>query len=549
MTKNFNLQTKFTEKIPKVTFVGLPNSGKSSLLNRLLGKRKSLVDKVENTTRDIVEGEEIWDNMLIKFVDTAGIVPDSKEKLISLSQIKSWQAISSCDLILWLIDRKKDPQIIPFKLLSQIRKTGKPFIIVVTKVDDPNLERDFTEFASFGAKGVINISSNTGYGLNDLLDAITLELELIGFKKNNFVQTSNEDLKIKKNKTKKVENINNHQYYIIRNEQGLYESVLENEDINENEKILDLENNISLQKEEKRPIKVLFLGKPNVGKSSLFNVMAGEDFQIVSEIAGTTIGINDLLITRNKKLEKIDEENIDEKEKNQQMATEIQKEYILLDSTGIRKPSQRTTELEKTATFQTINYAHNTDVICLVLDASLPIAKQDQLVAGIAKESGKTLLIIANKSDLLDTEAKNRFIREFEFKLKFLKIKEFIWVSSLYPKGKGFISPLSIIWDKIDQSFAQSTIEISRTNLRKIFNFLIKQKPPKKLRNKRKAIMYDLLYIKTNPPTFELLVKDKDTIHWSYVRFLENLLRKNFIFNNSQVVVKLKNVAQKKVIS
>jgi HAD superfamily hydrolase (TIGR01509 family) len=385
-------------------------------------------------------------------------------------------------------------------------------------------------------------------------------------------------------------------------------------------KEVDLRTNLDLelakieQKKHTTP-KILFLGKPNVGKSSLFNSMLGEQIQIVTDVAGTTLSVNDIQIereiieeidldkfkkqtqgTQTKKstvkaetedLEKIEvlksddsleknleielEDNLEddfdyedlesESQENQQTENEnnfitpdfsfleeriiqipYKQKYILLDSTGIRKPSQRVLGAESFATFKTIQTAYESDVICLVVDGSETLTHQDQLVAGIAKEARKGLVVVVNKADLVDEERKKIFLKEFNNKFRFLKINGFVWVSAKKKKG------LEQIWEHIDKALKERTTEISSIQLRKLFNFLMKQKPPSKLRNKRRPVVYDLLYTNSKPPTFEFLVKDRTTVHWSYLRFLENILRRNFDFANNEIRVKLTEIDKKKVL-
>jgi phosphoglycolate phosphatase-like HAD superfamily hydrolase len=221
----------------------------------------------------------------------------------------------------------------------------------------------------------------------------------------------------------------------------------------------------------------------------------------------------------------------------------LEKKYTLLDSTGIRRPGQRTFGAETFATLNTIEEAYKADVICMVVDGSEPLAHQDQVVAGIVKESGKGVVVLVNKADLVPEDTRVLFQKQFEHKFAFLKIKKFIWVSA--KTGVG----INQIWDNIDLALEERAQNISREELRRLFNFLMKQKPPKKLRLEKRPVVYDLLYYNDSTPTFELLVKNKQTIHWSYLRFLENTLRANFDFANTEIKVKAVNVARKQVLA
>jgi small GTP-binding protein len=278
--------------------------------------------------------------------------------------------------------------------------------------------------------------------------------------------------------------------------------------------------------------KIILLGKPNVGKSSLFNALTEKDLQIVTETAGTTLSVNDTLLVR----------NIPTTNKVTGVKSKREKEYVLLDSTGIRKPGQRTFGAESFATFRTIEAAYEADVICFMVDGSQDLSHQDQVVAGIAKESKNGLVVIINKADLLDEEQKQNYLHHFHHRFRFLKVNEFVWISAKESTN------LEAIWKAIDTSLYNRTRLISRAEVRKLFNYLMKQKPPKKLLTKKRPVIYDLLYTSAEPPTFELLIKDKKSIHWSYVRFLENIIRDQFGFKGTGIKLNIEQVNRKDVL-
>jgi small GTP-binding protein len=217
------------QKIPLIALIGIPNSGKSTLLNHLTGKK--VVTAMEaHTTRDLNYGEDFWEGMFMRFVDTGGLVPDPKDKIQKEVQIKSWSAISQADLLIWVIDRKTDPDTLSLNIVQRVWQTGKPFIIAINKVDDLKLEASVANYAFLGGDGFVNISCNTGYGFNNLMDLVLENLLKLGFKQNfdrefNFY-TKKE--KKKKSRLKNVEKSADGDYYIVRNQQGLFESVNKN---------------------------------------------------------------------------------------------------------------------------------------------------------------------------------------------------------------------------------------------------------------------------------------------------------------------------------
>jgi HAD superfamily hydrolase (TIGR01509 family) len=717
-----------SKKIPLIALIGLPNAGKSTMLNRISGSRAAIVAKEAHTTRDLNYGEDYWEGMYMRFVDTGGLVPDPSDKIQKAVQIRSWSGIAEADLLVWVIDRKQDPETIPENIIQKIWKTGKPVLVCINKVEDPNLDKSVADYARLGGFDFVNVSSTSGYGLNTMMDILVEKLLEMGFEKTeNKVLVSDQKKREKRNVPREVRRHKDGGYYIVRNEDdGLFESVdagemednqyepteivevkklknivfdlwgvVFNEDTDQltiklskqfdggedkldelkilldemlvlarkkelgkewvkkyesltgleafkgdiwgdnfylNDAVVDIikylateynlyyltnideynflrcsesevfsyfkggipsyktefkkpdpeiyklllekyklkaeetvfiddsavnvqaatdlgihgivydkdtdieseiqeiENSIEpelSELEKNKPLpKILLLGKPNVGKSTLFNAMVGKEIQIVTDIAGTTLSVNDMLLERT----------------NSEGA---KKQYILLDSTGIRRPGQRTFGAETFATFRTVEAAHQADVICLILDGSQSLSHQDQVVAGIVKEAHKGLVVVANKDDLVDPDQRQKFVRDFYNKFAFLKVEKFIWVTAKESNN----GELQEIWDSIDESLASREMVIEKSELRRLFNYLMKQKPPKKLRIKKRPVVYDLLYTKTSPPTFELLVKDRHTIHWSYLRFLENIIRKNFGFVGTEIVVKTTEVDRKKVMS
>ncbi len=223
--------------------------------------------------------------------------------------------------------------------------------------------------------------------------------------------------------------------------------------------------------------------------------------------------------------------------------TTQKKQYILLDSAGIRKQNQRKLGAETFAVTRTMNAAWQSDVIILVFDASQPLSHQDQVVAGVAKETSKGVLVVANKCDLLTFEDKEKFIRDFYFKFNFLKVIDFIWVSAEEKIN------LDRIWQAIDEALEDREIVIPPEELRKLFNYLMKHKQPIKLRTEKRAVIYDLIFEKNKPPTFNLLVKNKKSVDKGYLKFLENIIRRQFKLNNTGIVIKMVEVDKKNVLT
>ncbi|GAB4144184.1 MAG: hypothetical protein OHK0017_02450 [Patescibacteria group bacterium] len=719
-------------RLPLVALIGLPNSGKSTLINRITGEKKAITDKIAHTTRDLLYGEDDWNGLTMRFVDTGGLVPRPEDKIQKLIQVKSWQAIAEADLLIWVVDRKQNPDTISDEIIQRVWKSGKPFFIAVNKVDYPNQERSVAEFAHLGADQFINISATTGYGLGDMMDLIVDKLHELGYENQPIADVEfNKEEQPKKGKRVKT---------VVQNEDGTY-SVYYQDSMSSPYNLEDGQEIVSSHESpetivrdwSKKPIKLVFLGRPNVGKSSLFNAMVGKEIQIVTEIPGTTLSVNDYLLERVKEkpqtrvedesedqvstlknlvfdfynvvfdhgekefanylrqtyklneakietflylfdqfllkeisrqdfwplffqhtgiegttweelwaiwrgmvktipeteaiirkykdlghkiyyitninsdawadrqkdeifnlfdggiascevdlrkpdpliytslLEKYDLNPaecifVDDKFENVEAAlsqgmqgivytmgeTNLEQElekliapqsqddekeylqrYILLDTAGIRKAGQRTLGVETFATYRTVAAVNEADVVLMVFDASQPLTHQDQVVAGIATESKKGLVVLLNKSDIVDEVQREKFVRSFQSKFQFLKIDRVIWVSAEKRKKLGEI------WDAVDEVIASRSKNIDPAELRKVFNYLMRQKPPQKMTDRKKPVIYDLVFTKQAPPTFELWVRFADTIHWSYTRFLANFLGKQFNFVGGNPIVKI----------
>lgn len=497
------LVMSITKAVPTVAFIGPPNSGKSSLINRICGKNTAIVANEAHTTRDLNVGYEVWEGMYIRFIDTGGLVPDPEDVIQSEVQIRSWSAMAEADILVWVIDRRTDPEAISEKILGRLWKVGKPFIMVQNKVDDPNLAREEWEYARLGAQVVIPTSTLNGYGINTLLDWLVEFLETKGYEKGNYVPPMEPERKqIKGKRPRKIK---------ISKEGKIFDYA----DLPSEEEMLEQEGLEGETEKEEIPPKLLILGRPNVGKSTLTNALLGENKQIVSDIAGTTLSVSQYDLTYRDKT------------------------YTLLDTVGVRKSGKRTFGAETFATFRTIEAAHQANVIILVFDATTGITAQDQLVAGIARDTRASIVVVANKADLLTDDRRQAFIKDFHFKLNFLKVVDFVWFSAQECLKGNKEYPTSIVWKAIRSSLSESNRVIDQEEVRTLFNYLMKQKPPKKLHTKRRPVIYTLEYVSSQPHTFHLVVKDRTTIHWSYARFLENMIKQQFGLKNTPVKIKI----------
>lgn len=227
-------------KIPLVALIGLPNSGKSSLTNRFSENRVAITANEAHTTRDLNYGECEWNGKYFRIVDTGGLVPDPEGKIQKAVQIKSWGAIAEADMLVWVIDCKQNIETISDEIIQKVWKTGKPFVVVINKVDDPNLDRSQGDYAKLGGLGFINISCNIGYNLGELADMIIKVLDNKGY-------STNLNQKPELARTDKAKHVEDRRLksverkldgtYIIRGADGIFESINEQREIDAEQSI------------------------------------------------------------------------------------------------------------------------------------------------------------------------------------------------------------------------------------------------------------------------------------------------------------------------
>ena len=319
---------------PIVAVVGRPNVGKSTLFNALAGDMLSIVKDTPGITRDRIYADVNWLNIAFTLIDTGGIEPDSKDIILSQMREQAEIAIQTADVILFMVDVKQGLTDSDSKVANLLRKSHKPILLVVNKVDDFNkFMPDVYEFYNLGIGEPYPVSSVNRLGIGELLDEVV----------SRFDKTAGEE------------------------------------------------------EEDERP-KVAIVGKPNVGKSSIINKLLGENRLIVSDIAGTT-------------RDAIDTEVIFDG-----------KEYVFIDTAGLRRKSKVKEELERFMIIRTVSAVERADVVILVIDAEEGITEQDAKIAGIAHDRGKGIIVAVNKWDAIEKDDKTiyRFAEDNVYR-KYLK--------------------------------------------------------------------------------------------------------------------------------
>jgi len=432
--------------LPLVAIIGQTNAGKSSLFNRLVGRREAIVAREEGTTRDNVVA--IVDDRYV-LVDTAGLKDPTDDFETSIrDQIED--AITSASLILVLIDGSKYPDNETTQLVRMAQKSKKPYLVALNK-SDLGASLPLTEFRNFGEKNLIRTSVTTGQGTDELKKAIR-------------------------------ENLN----------------------INPEETTED-----SKEAVQDSALKIALIGRPNVGKSALFNALAKKQQAIVSSRQGTTRDINRVEIKfKGKTLE-------------------------ILDTAGLRKPGKREVGIEKFSALRTLAAIEEADICCLLVDSTEPHSKLDQTLAGQIVEAGKGIIMVVTKTDLA-TQERDHLLDQLEKDFNFIPYAPVIITSSTTGQNVTKIFELSL---QIDQN--RKTI-LKTSDLNKILTDARQDHQPAGLKNTRPKLRY-ITQTDTCPPWFVVYGSDLQQLHWSYKRYLERKIRDAHPFVGTPIKFSFKN--------
>ena len=425
---------------PIVAVVGRPNVGKSTLFNCLAGERISIVKDTPGVTRDRIYADVTWLDTSFTLIDTGGIEPDSKDVILSQMREQAQIAIDTADVIIFLVDVKQGLQDADLNVANMLRKSKKPVVLVVNKVDSfEKFGNDVYEFYNLGIGEPFPISSVNKLGLGEMLDEV----------------------------------------------------------------ISDFDESLYTEEEDDRP-KVAIVGKPNVGKSSIINKLIGEKRVIVSDIAGTTRDAVDTQVKYNGK------------------------EYVLIDTAGLRKKSKINDELEHFMIVRTVAAVERCDVCVLVIDATEGITAQDAKIAGIAHERGKAMIIAVNKWDAIEKDNKttNEFTKEIRTVLSYMPYAEILFVSA--ETGQR----LPKLFETIDAVMENHAMRVQTGVLNEIMVEAVAMQQPPTDKGKRLKLFY-ITQVAVKPPTFVIFVNDKELMHFSYTRYIENKIRDTFGFRGT----------------
>lgn len=430
---------------PIVAIVGRPNVGKSTLFNKLIGQRLSIVDDTPGVTRDRIFGDCEWRGKMITMIDTGGIEPKTDDIILSQMRAQANLAIDMAAAIIFVVDMKSGITAADEEVATMLQKSGKPIALCVNKCDGiGEVEPEFYEFYNLGLGEPIAVSSVHGHGTGDLLDSVFEHL------------------------------------------------------------IFDDENAI----EDEEIINVAIIGKPNAGKSSLINKIAGDERAIVSDIAGTTRDAIDFAI-----------ENKFGK-------------FNFIDTAGLRRKSRVDDKIEKYSVLRAKMAVERADVCVIMIDAVEGFTEQDSKVASIALDNGKACVIAVNKWDLVEKDGKtmDQYRKDLAVDFSFMSYAPIIFISA--KTGQR----LDKLMEVVKYAYTQNNMRISTGRLNELLAEATARVQPPSDRGKRLKIYY-MTQATTAPPTFVFFCNNAELFHFSYQRYLENQIRQTFGLEGTPVKV------------
>jgi GTP-binding protein len=521
---------------PLIAIVGRPNVGKSTLFNRLVGSRRAIVGDEPGITRDRLYGKANWRGHDLRIVDTGGILPDDTDFIPSEIFRQARVALDEAAAIIMVVDARTELAAPDLELARLLQRTGKPLFLAANKIDSPKQESLADDLHRLGIRNIFPISAEHARGVEELLAAVIAALPAKNLTTEATEATEEfQDLKPRSSRSKR------------RLEDAADELKQKTDDQRKandersttDDKIQSAEPSV----EESSPTetRVAIIGHPNVGKSTLLNRLTGAERSIVSPIPGTTRDAVDELVTRNGQ------------------------NFRFIDTAGIRRKGKTHMMAEKLSVVMARKHLEAADIALLVIDATEGVSALDATIAGYAHESGRSVIIVVNKWDLCGPGAFNRqksgpstdlsetesssqknkrrphkqlpsdreaYEERLRYELKFLSYAPVMFVSA--SSGKGT--------DKIFLTLAQVAAErrkrVTTGQMNRFLKHIDFDRASVPMRQ-RVRILY-LTQAAVSPPTFVLFTDRQVKLHFSYQRFLENQIRKEFGFVGSPIWIKVK---------
>jgi GTPase len=488
--------------IPLVAIVGRPNVGKSTLFNRIVGSRTAIVEDRARTTRDRLYGDGEWNGRRFVLIDTGGLEVDTDDPIELRVQEQARLAIAEADVIVFVVDAAVGMTPADLEAAELLRRATAPVIVAVNKADNEKRELEAAEFHSLGWEETYPISASHGRGTGDLLDALVWALP-----PESEAEVARKQREAEADAWADEVAAGRLEPFVV----GDPEEDLDGDDGEADEATAEAARwDAALAVEaDTAPAAIAFVGRPNVGKSSLLNALLGEERAIVSEVPGTT---RDAIDTR---------------------LAWGRSEIVLIDTAGIRRRGKVASgpSAERYSTMRALTALSRADVAVLVIDAVEGLTSQDAHVAGYAVEEGKGLVLAVNKWDLVEDKTDRTFDQYIEWirnDAPFLEFAPVVSISAKTHQRVGRVLELAVdIW-------AERRKRVPTGELNRMLMAATDRTPPPLVRGKRPKLFY-ATQAAISPPTFVFFASDASAVHFSYRRYLENRLRETFGFHGTPV--------------
>ena len=538
-------------KAPLIAIVGRPNVGKSTLFNRLVGSRRAIVGDEPGITRDRLYGDSHWRGHDLRVVDTGGIVPEEKDFIPAEIFRQARVAFEEAAAIVMVVDGRSELAAPDLELARLLQKTGKPLFLAVNKVDSVKQESLANDFHGLGIREIFPISAEHGRGIDDLLDAVVSLLTATNL--STATETDAKD-KVRHGQSKRSASRarksakSESPPFPKKGKDGapadlvlshderrmMHDGFAADEQRTTDDDPAEVRESVAESDVDSptRETRVAIIGHPNVGKSTLLNRLTGADRAIVSPVPGTTRDAVDEIVERDGKT------------------------FRFIDTAGIRRKGKTHLMAEKLSVVMARKHLEAADIALLVIDATEGVSALDAAIAGYAHESGRSVIILVNKWDLVsgsgagangDQKPRTRAARlqdskktgdreayeqRLRYSLKFLNYAPVLFVSAAKGKGTDKIFPV------LDQVAAERRKRITTGEMNRFLKHVDFDRASVPLRQRMK-ILY-LTQAAVAPPTFVLFTDRQVKLHFSYQRFLENQIRHAFGFVGTPIWIKVR---------
>jgi len=489
LQQSVTMSHAISKALPLIAICGRPNVGKSTLFNRLTGSRRSIVGDEPGITRDRIYGEIEWQNREARLVDTGGVIPDDEALIPSEIFRQAQVALDEADAIVMVVDGRTELASPDLELSRLLMRGGKPIFLAVNKIDTEHMQTAAENFRRLGFKNVQMISAEHNVGIGDLLDEVFAVLPEVAED-----EPTPED------------------------EASAFEGEFGPAD---GEDVPQIRKNRTHGEYESRETKVAIIGRPNVGKSTLLNALTDSDRAIVSPIAGTTRDAVDEIVERKGHL------------------------FRFVDTAGIRRKGKTKMMAEKLSVIMARKHLEAADVSLLLIDAQEGVTNIDANIGGYAHESGRSVIIVINKWDLMTTNRTDGkppadqkvYAQQVRDALKYLDYAPLLFISAA-PGGDGKPRAISEVFAKVELVARERRKRVSTGQMNKFLDQVDFQRASVPM-NKRVRIYY-MTQAQVAPPTFVLFTDRDVKMHFSFERFLANQIRAAFGFIGSPIWFKIR---------